>query len=101
MPLDTSLMTTISLCERLGSVLVGRGPGALLREEIEDAARAGRLVIVDFEGVGMVSPSFADELFAKIDPEIVAAGNLHFKNLDDDLREIVAIVRHSRDVEFL
>lgn len=95
---DTDLMTGISLFERLGPVLVGRFPGVELREEIEDAVKAGELVVVDFAGVSAISPSFADEVFAKLDRTLVDAGTIRFENLDDDLLEVASFARQIRAV---
>jgi hypothetical protein len=89
-------MTTLKLSAELGSVLVGRLPGAELRERIEEVARSGEVVILDFANVVVVSPSFADEVFARLDPSLVESGSVRFENLDDDLLEVASFLRRAR-----
>jgi hypothetical protein len=80
----------------LGSVLVGRLPGAELRERIVEVARTGEVVVLDFADVVVVSPSFADELFARLDPSLVSSGAVKFENVDDDVNEIASFLRRAR-----
>lgn len=94
--LDTDLMAAISLHDRLGPALVGRFPGSELRAEIEEAVRDGQQVVVDFTGVAVISPSFADEVFAKLDRSLVEQGIIRFENLDEDLLEVATFARHIR-----
>jgi len=51
---------------------------------------------VSFEGVVAISPSFADELFAKVPEEAVEDGRVRLVDLDDDLRAIARFVREGR-----
>jgi hypothetical protein len=89
-------MTTLRLSEELGPTLVGRLYATQLRERIENVARQGHTVVLDFTGVVVVSPSFADEVFARMDPTLVRAGAVRFENLDEDLDELAAFLRHTR-----
>jgi anti-anti-sigma regulatory factor len=53
-----------------GALLGGRPLAATLRERV--VARAAQSpVIVDLAGIRAISPSFADELFAKLDMELL------------------------------
>lgn len=81
--------------DELGPVLAGRGLAAGLRERVEGALNAGDSVVLDFEGVESMSPSFADELFAKLS---VRPGDerLKFENLDDDLQALARFVIEGR-----
>jgi hypothetical protein len=51
---------------KIGSHVGTRITGASIREKIEQAFKDGKRVIFDFEGVASISPSFADECFAKL-----------------------------------
>lgn len=94
--LDTDQMTRVRLSEELGSVLVGRMPAAELRERVEEVARSGEVVVLDFVDVVVVSPSFADEVFARLDPSLVESGAVRLENLDDDLIEVASFLRRAR-----
>ncbi len=76
----------IAVADLLGPVLSGRSSGALLREQIEELARQQVEVVVDFTGVEVATPGFADELFAKMPSTLVETGQVRFSHLDDDLR---------------
>ena len=86
---------TISLATEAGAVLTGRSAAAVLRRRVEAAAGDGQ-VVLDFEGVAAVSPSFADELFAKLDPSLVDAGIVTFENLGPGVRHIADYVVKAR-----
>ena len=49
-----------------------------------------------FEGVQVLSPSFADETFARVEPEAVERGLVRFENLADDLLDIARLVSRRR-----
>jgi STAS-like domain of unknown function (DUF4325) len=74
-----------------GAVPAGRSQAQALREEIERAAIDGD-VVVDFARVLTLSPSFADELFAKLPPELVGSGRVEFQNLSPATRAIADFV---------
>lgn len=82
--------------EELGSVLTGRSVGGKLRAQIEQSLAAGEQVVVDFEGVEIMSPSFADEVFGKLPPEAVESGQLSFQNLAEDLTFLARFVAAQR-----
>lgn len=46
-----------------------------------------------------ISPSFADELFAKIDQALVDGGAIKFENLSARLEPLVGFVRTGRGLE--
>ena len=62
------------------------------------AAARGERVIVDFAGVGVeaISPSFADEVFAKLDQSLLEKGLVELANVDPRLRPIIRFVRAGR-----
>jgi STAS-like domain of unknown function (DUF4325) len=91
-------MTTISLADRFGPALVGRLPAMQVRQEVEDAAARGETVFVDFEDVVMVSPSFADEMFAKLDERLVNEGLVTLINVAPLVANIGELVRRTRAV---
>src|SRR4051794_10998833 len=82
----------IAVADLLGAVLSGRSSGALFREQIEELARQHVEVVVDFKGVEVVTPGFADELFAKMPSTLVETGQVQFSHLDDDLRVLHDLV---------
>jgi hypothetical protein len=84
------------VADEAGLVLSGRTLGALLREQIEELAKQHSEVIVDFAGIEVVTPGFADELFAKMTPSLVDTGRIRFAHLHGDvsvLRDLVVIQR--------
>ncbi len=54
-------------------ILVTRESAAILRKQIESAIRAESEVILDFEGIEAVTPSFVDEILGMIDDARTAA----------------------------
>jgi hypothetical protein len=93
-------MTTMPTMTRIdaardGTVPAGRSQAQALREEIERAAIDGD-VVVDFARVLTLSPSFADELFAKLSPELVESGRVEFQNLSPATRAIADFVISGR-----
>ena len=91
----TPTMTAIDAA-RQGAVLAGRAQAQALREEIEAATRDGNDVVVDFARVLSMSPSFADELFAKVDPELLGSGQVEFQHVSASIRAIADFVVRSR-----
>ena len=83
--------------DELGSVLVGRSIARLFRERVEAMIEASDDVVVDFEGVEAVSPSFADELFAKLPADLVDAGRVRFENVDSGLDALARYVVTGRE----
>ena len=84
-------MTTITLTPREtnGPELVGRAPGARLREEAV-ALAADHHVVIDLAGVEAMSPSFADEIFAKLPAALIRDRRIRFANASADIRERAA-----------
>ena len=88
----------IRLADYAGPVLAGRGVAADLRAKIEQNVGSEPLVI-DFSDVVVISPSFADELFAKLDPTLVAGDRVRFENVAPGISSIARYViaaRHGR-----
>jgi anti-anti-sigma regulatory factor len=84
---------TIRLADEFGGVLLGRGNAERIRSRIESAARGtNEPVVVDFEGVITVSPSFADELFAKLDPTLRRSGRVEVRGMSPALSAIERFV---------
>lgn len=86
---------TIHPAEDFGGVLASRPLAAKLREKVEQRARTEH-VSISFAGVEAVSPSFADELFAKLDPELVSSGRVTFIDVDSDIEAIIRTVTGRR-----
>lgn len=76
------LKTMVRPADELGPVLTGRTVAARLREEVERELAAEGEVTIDLEGVEAISPSFADELFAKLPREALNSGRVRFEHLD-------------------
>jgi hypothetical protein len=79
----------------LGTQLVGRHAGAALREQIVREARI-HPIIVDLAGITSISPSFADELFAKLPAELVEGRRVRFSNATDEIKALARGVRGLR-----
>lgn len=91
--------TTIRPAERAGEALVGRDDAAELRHEVERRLGRGEHVVLDFAGTAAVSPSFADELLAKLPAGALADGRVVVEHLDTGqqaLARMVTAARHSR-----
>lgn len=84
--------------DELGPVLASRSVAATLRDRIQAAADQGSIVVLDFEGVEVMSPSFADELFAKTKPPIGSStdARIRVENLREDLQALAEYVRRGR-----
>lgn len=97
-PMETMEITRIRPAEEFGSVLVSRFLGAELRLRVEHLLDECD-VVIDFAGVEAISPSFADELFAKVPAEGVQhRGRLQFKNLGAETRALARFVAEGRGV---
>ena len=58
---------------------------------------AGGDIVVDFEGVEAMSPSFADELFAKLSSDTIDSGRVRFERLDENLLILAQYVIAGRE----
>ncbi len=72
----------------VGPFLGGRPLARALREHVESAARRSG-VVVDLTGVQAMSPSFADELFAKIEPALWHTHRVELVHADLHLQPMV------------
>lgn len=86
---------TIRPLDELGPVLLGRHTGAAFRERVLACAEAGP-VVVDLAGIELISPSFADELFAKLPPDVISDRRVRFSNASDEIRALARGVRGLR-----
>jgi anti-anti-sigma regulatory factor len=80
--------------DTFGNVLVSRARASALRETIDAALQRGEDVVVDFEGVTALSPSFVDELFAKAGGG--SPDHLVFVNVPPSIEPLIRFVRSSR-----
>lgn len=78
---SANLITTTLRPGRMGSVLTGRHGAAELRREVERRTAAGEHVVLDFTGVSMLAPSFADELLAKLPTDVLDGGQVSIEHL--------------------
>lgn len=90
------MTTTFRPADRFGPVLTGRTVAADLRHEIEDRVANGEHVILDFSHVSMISPSFADELFAKM-PHSAWQSQVTVAHLSDTMARFAKFVIANRD----
>lgn len=81
--------------DRLGNVLTGRAQAHVLRGEILDCLQDERQVVIDLSGVDAMSPSFADEVFAKLADEI-AAGRVQFEGISPAIQSLARFVTLGR-----
>ncbi|HET6690450.1 MAG TPA: STAS-like domain-containing protein [Miltoncostaeaceae bacterium] len=90
-------MTTIALTPIAthGPELVGRAPGARLREEAVGLAATAR-VVIDLAGIEAMSPSFADEIFGKLPADLIRDRRIRFANASDEIRALARGVRGNR-----
>ncbi len=88
---------TISLAHEFGPVLVGRSNAARIRERVERAARDAPPVVIDFSEVITVSPSFADELFAKLPAELRTEERIRLEGMTEPLQSIKRFVVAGRN----
>jgi hypothetical protein len=87
-----SRIHVVAVAEEFGAVLSGRAAGAMLRQQVEGLAREELSVVLDFAGVEIATPGFADELFGKLSRGLVEQGSVQFAHLDDDLRVLHDLV---------
>lgn len=91
------MTTTFRPADDLGSVLTGRTVAADLRARVESQLAAGESVVLDFSNVSMMSPSFADELFAKLPLNAWESPQLHVEHLEDSIARFAKFLIASRD----
>ena len=85
----------IAIAEITGPVAAGRSTAATLRGEIESAA-ARDSVVLDFSGVRVVAPSFADELVAKLPANVLEGGVVSVEGADATTVRLIDMVRRRR-----
>lgn len=90
--------TMIRLAEELGPFPAGRPIGEELRARIEHELRNGDKVVIDFAGIEAVSPSFADELFAKLPPDALRNGHVELVNVPEGLNALIEFVVSGREL---
>jgi hypothetical protein len=85
----------LRLADEVGPVLAGRSEGARMRERLVAAVATGEAVI-DLEGVEAISPSFADEFFAKLPAGLLEGDSVRFEHLTPEVEAIVRAVTAAR-----
>lgn len=85
----------VRLAETKGANLSGRMRAINLREALETELDRDGVVILDFEGVEGMSPSFADELFVRF-VDKVGEDRVKFENMSEQLVGIAAVVQRRR-----
>jgi anti-anti-sigma regulatory factor len=93
---EDSTMTTFRPADDLGSVLTGRAVAADLRAKVEAELAAGQPVVLDFSNVTMMSPSFGDELFAKLPRSAWDSHQLSVEHLDSSIARFAQFLIASR-----
>lgn len=89
---DTLILNPVA---EFGPVLTGRSAGKSVRLRIEDAA-AHEDVRIDFSGVAFASPSFVDELVAKLPSSLLSNGRVRLENVPPELEPLVRFVIRRR-----
>lgn len=82
------------LADQHGAVLGGRDVAEAIKADLVRHVDAGEAVVVDFDGVLAISPSFADEFFAKM-PEMVAS-HLELRNVSPHIASVADMARAGR-----
>jgi hypothetical protein len=85
---------TIRLADT-GPLLGGRPLAAALRQLVIDRAASGQ-VVVDLDGIQAMSPSFADELFAKLDPQLLSSGRVRIQHANSRFAALVRVMMERR-----
>lgn len=90
------------LFKEFGSSLGTRFLGLNIRNKILQDLNAGNRVVFDFEGVELISNSFADECFGKLllnfDLNFIKA-NTTFRNLNKDIVRVVKYAIMERETQ--
>lgn len=94
----TLIASMIRLVDEFGPFPAGRPSAEQMRARIEQAVAAGEHVVVDFDGVEAVSPSFADELFAKLPADVLRDGHLELTNVPAELSALIDFVVSGREL---
>jgi len=84
--------------EQLGPVLSGRAQAKVLRSEISQDLANGGHVVIDLDEVIAMSPSFADEVFAKLANEI-REERIEFRNISPGIQSLARFVTLGRTRE--
>lgn len=94
-----NMKTTVFKFRSFGENLGARGLGEKVRQDLIATIESSECVILDFEGVNVVSNSFADECIAKLIP-ILGFNKLKqkttFRNINDFARKNVLIALRRR-----
>jgi hypothetical protein len=93
--MTTTLGGHVKLADEHGAVLTGRAQAIDLRQVLVRELDAEGCLVLDFEGVETVSPSFADELFGRFVDQ-VGEDNVRFVNLNAHLTAVANMIRRRR-----
>ena len=83
--------------EEFGAVLLGRPQAVALRERVANEVANGRTVVLDFEGVATMSPSFAHEFFGRLPVELLESHQVIVEQLPEELESLARFVRIGRN----
>jgi hypothetical protein len=92
--MTTCTDSKMRLADEFGPVLSGRDLAESIKDDLARRVKNGETVVVDFDEVLAVSPSFADEFFAKL-PDPVAE-KVELKNVSDHLQAVATMARAGR-----
>lgn len=85
----------LRLRDELGPELIGRQAGERLRQVVVGRTATG-IVVVDLEGLVLMTPSVADELFAKLPDDVVREQRVRFANASEEIRALARDTRGLR-----
>lgn len=86
---------SVRLAEEHGVVLAGRDLAKAIRGDVVGRVNRGEEVVIDFDGVVAISPSFADELFGKL--PITVGDRVQFEHVSEHIASVAKMARAGRD----
>src|SRR4026209_2881556 len=86
---DTSI---VNMRDTFGPFLMGRADGARARGRVQELHAAGSQVRVDFTGVELMTPGFADEFFGRLPADALDAGEITVESLAPSLTPLLRLV---------
>lgn len=92
--MTTCTDSKMRLADDYGQVLSGRDLAEAIKDDLVRRVQNGGSVVVDFDEVLAVSPSFADEFFAKL-PDSVAE-RVKFTHVSEHLQAVASMARAGR-----
>lgn len=80
------------MIDHFGSALLARADGARAREVVRELQLGAGRVHVDFSGVEVMTPGFADEFFARLPTELFDSGRITVNALPPDFQLLQRLV---------